>query len=320
MDLDTEKIRETGNFHTESTLEASRKFKLRSSLAKKLSNLAFLNRCRDNNIIPKFLQLKDHLGTHKSKNILQKTSLILIKERIHFTESQIAQISHKTFKLHLLLSATLRHDIWQTLDRITYEQATKTLTQSSERQKQKYMNLVPHKKPQPSLLNVKNLFNKDLSQDTISALAKDPNFAVAPRKFQKEEIISQIESIIYRLPAEQADNIRRQDISNILSKAKTPPPNTTRQERLTLQDLNRDADIIVLPADKGNATVVMNTSDYKKKMKNLLSDKAYKMLDKDPTNRIAQNTKILVEISKIPNEAKPSLKPTNPLPPRLYGL
>jgi len=42
-------------------------------------------------------------------------------------------------------------------------------------QKQKYIKLVPHKNPQFSLLNIKNLSNKDLSQDTISALAKDPS-------------------------------------------------------------------------------------------------------------------------------------------------
>jgi len=45
--------------------------KLRSFLAKKLSNLAFLKRCRDNNIIPKFLQFKHYLGTiqkYLSKN------------------------------------------------------------------------------------------------------------------------------------------------------------------------------------------------------------------------------------------------------------
>jgi len=66
-------------------------------------------------------------------------------------------------------------------------------------------------------------------------------------------------------------------------------------------------------------TVVMNTSDYKKKMKNLLSDKAYKKFDKDSTNTIAQN-KILVEKSNNPNKTKSILKPTNPLPPRLYGL
>jgi len=87
---------------------------------------------------------------------------------------------------------------------------------------------------------------------------------------------------------------------------------------MILQDLNRDTDIIVLPADKGNTTIV--TSDYKKKIKNLLSDKAYKKLDKDPTNTIAQNIKILMEKSNIPSKIKSTLKSTYPLPPRLYGL
>jgi len=53
-------------------------------------------------------------------------------------------------------------------------------------------------------------------------------------------------------------------------------------------------------------------------VKNLLSDKAYKKLDKDPSNTIAQNTKILVEKNNIPNKIKS--KSTNPLPLRLYGL
>jgi len=46
-----------------------------------------------------------------------------------------------------------------------------------------------------------------LSPITISALAKGSNFAVAPNKISKKEIISQIE-IIYKFPSEQADNIR----------------------------------------------------------------------------------------------------------------
>ncbi|XP_018367903.1 PREDICTED: uncharacterized protein LOC108764261 [Trachymyrmex cornetzi] len=214
----------------------------------------------------------------------------------------------------------LQHDIWQTLDRITYEQAAKTLTLSSKRQKQKYINHPSQKSTTFSTQRQEPIQQRPVLRYygcPTSALAKGPNFAVAPRKVPKEKIISQIEPTIYRLPSEQTDNIRRQ-VTNILSKAKPPPPNITRQERLALQDLNRDTDIIVLPADKGNTTVV--TSDYKKKIKNLLSDKAYKMLDRDPTDTIAQNTKILVEKSNISNETKTTLKPTNPLPPRLYGL
>ena len=39
---------------------------------------------------------------------------------------------------------------------------------------------------------------------------------------------------------------------------------------------------MILPANKGNATVVMNSSDYKQKLKNLLDDTTvYEVLEKD---------------------------------------
>jgi len=63
----------------------------------------------------------------------------------------------------------------------------------------------------------------------------------------------------------------------------------------------------------------MNTSDYRKKMKILLLDKAYTKLNKDRINTIARNTKTLIEKSNIPSKIKLTLKLTNPLPPRLYG-
>jgi len=65
----------------------------------------------------------------------------------------------------------------------------------------------------------------------VSALAKGPNFAVASNKISKEEIISQIESSIYRFPSKQADS--RIQITAILRKAK-PPSNIIKQERHAL--------------------------------------------------------------------------------------
>ncbi|XP_018399456.1 PREDICTED: uncharacterized protein LOC108777143 [Cyphomyrmex costatus] len=78
--------------------------------------------------------------------------------------------------------------------------------------------------------------------------------------------------------------------------------------------------IIVIPADKGNATVVMNTSDNRTKMESLLTDKTYTRLDRDLTNRIERKTSILLEKSGLHSKIKATLKPANSLPPRLYGL
>jgi hypothetical protein len=42
----------------------------------------------------------------------------------------------------------------------------------------------------------------------------------------------------------------------------------------------------VVPADKGNAAVVLETSDYNRKIAALLEDKAYKKLKMDPTESL----------------------------------
>jgi len=73
---------------------------------------------------------------------------------------------------------------------------------STERQIKKYNNLSPHSNSQSSQFKTV----KSLLPITISALAKEPNFIIAPNKIPKEEIIGQIESSIYRLPSEQPDN------------------------------------------------------------------------------------------------------------------
>jgi hypothetical protein len=44
--------------------------------------------------------------------------------------------------------------------------------------------------------------------------------------------------------------------------------------------------LTVLLADKGNAAVVLDTSDYNWKIAALMEDKAYKKLKKDPTDSV----------------------------------
>ena len=43
-----------------------------------------------------------------------------------------------------------------------------------------------------------------------------------------------------------------------------------KDERTALKTLRQDETITILPADKGNATVVMDTEEYKQKVKSLL--------------------------------------------------
>ena len=47
-----------------------------------------------------------------------------------------------------------------------------------------------------------------------------------------------------------------------------------------------DQDIVILPADKGNATVVMDCEDYVGKINEMLKDGAYGKSKKDPTTAV----------------------------------
>ena len=43
---------------------------------------------------------------------------------------------------------------------------------------------------------------------------------------------------------------------------------------------------MILPADKGNVTVVMDREEYNKKIESMLAEKTYKKLRRDPTQSI----------------------------------
>ena len=56
----------------------------------------------------------------------------------------------------------------------------------------------------------------------------------------------------------------RSEVAKTVKRAKPPRSNLSSDERKAIHDLKADKDM-VLPADKGKATVVMNTLDYKQK-------------------------------------------------------
>ena len=89
-----------------------------------------------------------------------------------------------------------------------------------------------------------------------------------------------------------------------------------------MRKLQRDKDII--PADKGNATVIMDRSEYTRKMEDLLRDETYEKLKKDPTSQT--ETKVHRALKKLEEKGYISksqwlyLAPRHSTPPQIYGL
>ena len=65
-------------------------------------------------------------------------------------------------------------------------------------------------------------------------------------------------------------------------------PNITKEMRDALKTRKEDESIMVLPADKGRANVVMDTDTYRAKMSTLIENGPYQLLKKDPTDRLTR--------------------------------
>ncbi|XP_054290083.1 uncharacterized protein LOC129005267 [Macrosteles quadrilineatus] len=89
----------------------------------------------------------------------------------------------------------------------------------------------------------------------------------------------------------------------------------TMEERFALRKLSKNDSKIVLPADKGNATVVMKKEDYKNKMTKMLNEGPCKVI-RNPTSR----TPHIFIFRNLSEEYKRHLINSDPRPPIIYGL
>ena len=103
----------------------------------------------------------------------------------------------------------------------------------------------------------------------------------------------------------QAESLRN-EVVKIVSKSKPPRSNISRAEREAIKALAKDDSIVILPADKGCTTVIINKQDYHTKVKALLDDtNTYEKLTSDPTraikNKLIQILKEWRKEERIPN-------------------
>ena len=111
--------------------------------------------------------------------------------------------------------------------------------------------------------------------------------------------------------------VLNETVKESLHQKRRKKDNLTREERGALKSLrNRvlTGEIVIKPADKGSATVVMSHDDYvAEAMRQLTREEHYLLLDRDPTTKYAEEiTKLLAEMkarNAIDQETKDYLIP-----------
>ena len=170
---------------------------------------------------------------------------------------------------------------------------------------------------------VKNISSRTLTQDEERVLALGLNFAVAPKRVPYREIIAATESTARQLDANGAKQLRI-CISEALHKARAPRSNLDKGMCKAIKDLKQDTEIVIVPADKGSATVVMDRSEYVTKMNAMLKDDTYRQLRRDQTRRVetkvSKALRSLESNNSLSDKERKYLSPNCSKRPQIYGL
>ena len=130
---------------------------------------------------------------------------------------------------------------------------------------------------------VKNFLSRDFIQSQINVLKKGTKFAIAPSKIPTWDIICGVEQGLMQVDLKHKAliNYTRVQVVNILKTAKPPKQNLCKEEKSAITELKSHDDIVIMNADKGNCTVVLDKTEYQEKISIVLQDlKTYRKLRK----------------------------------------
>ena len=301
------------------------------------NHLVFSLRCRDLNLTPSSLKLRCPVNTKKAKDIIKRAEKALTRERIRVVNNKIGNLKAKRedLKSQVYDKIPANSELGQKINKHIETVKESTFLTTKDRHIDKLRRLTDksaeRKKSEDPELDLSgsqlkkwviNLSKYKLNKTETSVLAKGLNFAISPPDVCAEEFVIATEVACRKLDKAEATQLRAK-VASVLKSSKPPCQNVTKEERKAIKDLKKADDIIILPADKGKATVVLDKDEYQRKVNSMLEDtKTYERLPEDPTTKYKR--KLVSILSNLKKEGKISeskykdLYPTAENVPRLY--
>ena len=212
--------------------------------------------------------MKPLVKSSEGYRIAQQASRAFVGARIRQSYSKKQELAVRASELQKKLKDTMESEDLDNILGLCESAAEKTFLKTKKNHVSKLGSLIEkHRHSAVSLRPeglerwVVNLSDRSLSKDEEEVLRLGLNFAPAPTKLPLIEMVAALEEGANKLRGEDANDLRGR-LCGILRRAKLPRDNLTKDQRLALKKLREEKDVVILPADKGNSTVLMNSSGY----------------------------------------------------------
>ena len=345
-------------FGSDAALLAKKSSTLIAKMATYSCHISFLRTCRDHSYTPKGLRLSTPVRSKRASEVLNKASSLLLTERLNYYRQQFARCkqSYDTTIRHLEL--TLNAEYSQKLLQLNAQKSCFTHRQHLTTHKQKFDKLLleqnaPFLSPYDQLLNynipspthrgplwtttptsksnssktVINLSGQHLTPTETEVLSLGLKFVPTPSHDPTPDLAPRIQNVTKQL-GDGMEASATYQVCSVLAdydpKRDVTSDNLTHRQRQGLKSLlSKKSSLRFLPADKGNATVVLTNEQYIDKVNTHLSSGAYSKLQRDPTDSLTRKLYTLLkkmkDNNKINNDQFKQMRNLHPRWPQLYG-
>lgn len=294
------------------------------------ADIYFLKECKSKKVFPNFIRVKCAIMNSRSNKVIEASRrkwLNLERKHLH---AKLSDIELQLYNVHLLITKNLSNSDsvkWLVKMREINDEVeikTKTKQETLNRKFQKLIDNKPVNRRKPTVLTVPNYVNNlssiQFTEQELGLLNKGLNFTPTPNKPDIESAIVDIETSIKYLRDIDKEIIRkavRPVIKNVLI---APKRRQTIKTDLSITSDLKTKDVFYLKADKGNKMVIMDKTEYRRRMNNLIADSSFKVLKRNPLQGMINKSKDLIDAIEEGLEIpKWKLKVHNPQLPLLYG-
>lgn len=315
--------------------EQNQFFNIKTKIKMLKLDIGFLKDCKQNNIIPKFVQLYTTIKNDRTEKVLTYAKKYWIKLELEHHYANLQELELKAYYLHIKLTSEFNKNniyiYWQHFEAnmneiINHKSDQKSIILERKlnilKSEQVNINITRTYKHESKFIDnmVHNFSSYKLNENEEHLLNKGLKFAIPPISPPIEDLVVSIHSAIRYWPESELNNVTHES-SKILKDIKyLKCSKKDRKFYHTIKNL-RDNDIIISKADKGNNIVIMDKSDYIHRMNLMIESSNNEILVKNPlTAMISEVNKTLNKHKDEIEETIQKLKVSNPQIPRMYGL
>ena len=295
---------------------------LNQKLAEHRCHVSFLRRCLHNDILPRGFCIKN-IWTRDNRNVcyLRSVGFRLMRFELSHHYRSIHNVCRKLRLLWSDLNNILAINDNQRFNGLAQCKYRSTALKANLRHNRKFSDLCS--KQHPSLWPNNNFRDSVLINNTNieftnpekDVLALDPKFVCATKKPPVSDLIVAVESINQKLPSQTVQDKLVRTTVNCIKHYREH--NLNREHVSAIRSIKvklRQNDALLMRADKGNKTVIVNKSDYENKIKSHLDNPAiYEDVPNSRNPVLFTRTKLNRLLAPI-KTSKPTFRMTDLLP------